>query len=122
MQTFSFHKLFLPKKTMTEQELKTAFGKNIKFRREHKKWSQEELSVKTGVTKNTISDFETGTKFARANTLVKLAKALETAPYELLKPGNVLPDNPDDIVAHYSEYVLDAIEEIGKEYLENMKG
>ena len=106
---------------MTEQELKITFGKNIRFRREHKKWSQEELSVKAGVTKNTISDIETGQKFARAKTLVKMAEAFDTAPYELLKPGNILPDKPDDIIAHYSEYVLDAIEDIGKEYLKNIK-
>ena len=106
---------------MTEQELKTAFGKNIKFRREQKKWSQEELSVKTGVTKNTISDIETGQKFARAKTLVTLAEVFETAPYELLKPDNIFPDNADDLLAHYSEYVLDAIEEMGKEYIKNMK-
>ena len=106
---------------MTVQELKVVFGQNIKIRREHKKWSQEELSVKAGVTKNTISDIETGQKFARAGTLVKLADAFETAPYELLKPGNILPDKPNDILAHYSDYVFDAIEEIGKEYLKKMK-
>ena len=106
---------------MTEQELKFIFGKNIKLRREHKKWSQEKLSEKTGVTKNTISEIETGQKFARAKTLVMLAKAFDTAPYELLKPGNILPDRPDDILAHYSDFVLDAIEEIAKEYLVNMK-
>jgi len=105
---------------MTEQELKTAFGKNIKIRREFRKWSQEELSEKTGVTKNTISDIETGQKFARAKTLVKLAQVFETAPYELLKPGNILPDKPDDVLAHYSDFVFDAIGEIGKEYLIKM--
>ena len=106
---------------MTEQALKITFGKNIKFRREQKKWSQEELSEKTGVTRNTISDIETGQKFARAKTLVKLAEAFETAPYELLKPDNIYPDNVDDLLAHYSGYVLEAIEEMGKEYIKNMK-
>ena len=106
---------------MTEQELKITLGKNIKFLRENRKWSQEELSKKTGVSKKTISDIETGQKFARAKTLVKSAQVFETSPYELLKPDNILPDNADDLLAHYSGYVRDAIEEIGKEYFKNLK-
>jgi len=73
------------------------------------------------VSKNTISDIETGQKFARANTLVKLAKAFETEVYELLKPDNVPPDKTSDAIAKYSEEVRDAVNKIQSSYIENMK-
>ena len=105
----------------TEQELKDIFGKNIKTLRIRKKWSQEKLAENVGVSRNTISEFETGQNFAHAPTLVNLAIALETDVYELLKPEGVLPDKPIDIFAKYSEEVRVKVEEIGNSYIERMK-
>ena len=104
----------------TEQDLKETLGKNIFKRRKRMGWNQETLAEKAGVTKNTISDIETGQKFAHANTLVKLAKALQTEVYELLKPDNVMPDKATDILAKYGEEVKEAVEKIGNFYMENM--
>ena len=83
-------------------------------------WNQETLAVKAGVSKNTISDIETGQKFVRANTLVKLARALQTEVYELLKPDNIMPDKTADILAKYGEEVKEAVEKIGNSYMANM--
>ena len=105
----------------TEQDLKKIFGQNVKTRRERKGWTQEELSVKAGVTNNTISDIEKGDKFARAKTLVKLAIVLKTEVYELLKPDNVMPDKNADIIAKYGEEVREAVEKVGNFYIENAK-
>ena len=105
----------------TEKELKKVFGHNIKTLRDRRGWSQEYLAEKTGVSRNTISDIETGDKFARAKTLVRLAKAFETDVYELLKPEGVLPDKPADVLAEYSEEVREKVEEIGNYYIEKMK-
>jgi len=104
-----------------EQELKNIFGHHVRLRREHKKWTQEELSVKVGVTKNTISDIEAGQKFARAKTLVRLAIAFETEVYELLKPKNAHPDKNMDIIVKYGEEVREAVEKIGYRYIEKGK-
>ena len=104
-----------------EQELKNTLGYNIKIRRDQKNWSQEELAEKADVSKNTISDIETGQKFARAKTLVRLAVALGTDVYELLKPPNVLPDKAADILAKYGEEVKEAVEKIGIRYMERGK-
>ena len=104
----------------TEQILKNILGQNVKTRRIQKGWSQEELAEKAGFTKNTISDIETGQKFARANTLLKLAKVLQTEVYELLKPDNVIPDKTADILVKYSEEVKEAVEKIRNFYIENM--
>ena len=105
----------------TEKELKKVFGHNIKTLRNRRGWSQENLAEKAGVSKNTISDIETGQKFARVKTFVRLAKAFETEVYELLKPKNVLPDKPTDVFAKYSEEVRDKVEEIGNYYMVKMK-
>ena len=104
-----------------EQELLNNFAYNIRTRRERRCWTQEILSVKAEVTKNTISDIETSQKFARAKTLVKLAKAFETEVYELLKPRNVIPDYPEDIISKYDEEVKDAVDEVAKRYLKKGK-
>ena len=106
---------------MTEQELKDTLGKNISTRRIEIDWSQETLSEKAGVTKNTISDIETGRKFARAKTLVRLAEAFHTDVYELLKPEGVYPDKTVDIIANYKREVKDAVEKIGNNYLKNLE-
>ena len=102
-----------------EKELKKILGNNVSTRRDRMNWTQEELSYKAGVSKNTISDIENGQKFARANTLVNLAKALETEVYELLKPDDVKPDKTADIIAKYGEEVREAVENIGNRYMVN---
>ena len=104
-----------------KRDLKRILGENVKIRRERKGLSQEQLAEKAGVSKNTISDIETGDKFARANTLVALAKALETEVYELLKPKDITPDKAEDIVEKYYDVVKDALEQSKKNYIENIK-
>ena len=101
----------------TEQDLKNTFGLNVKIRRESRGWSQEVLAEKAKVSKNTISDIETGQKFARAKTLICLAEALETTVYELLKPDDVKPDNNTDIIAKYGEQIKKAVDRIGNFYI-----
>jgi len=105
----------------TEQELRSALGRNVSIRRNSRGWTQEELAEKAGVSKNTISDIEKGDKFARAKTLVQLAIVFETEVYELLKPKDASPDNIVDAIAKYSGEVKEAIEDIGKSYLEKMQ-
>jgi len=105
----------------TEQELKNTLGLNVKNRREHKGLTQEKLAEKIGVSKNTISDIESGDKFARACTLVRLAKFFETEVYELLKPKYFSPDNTADAIALYSKEVKEAIEKVEKNYFSKKK-
>ena len=79
------------------------------------------MAEKTGVSKNTISDIENGDKFASANTLVQLAKVLETEVYELLKPKDIFPDKTADAIVRYSEEVKEAVDKIQSSYIGNMK-
>jgi len=105
----------------TEQELKKTLGQNVSIRRNSRGWTQEKLAEKAGVSKNTISDIESGDKFARAGTLIRLAKIFETEVYELLKPNDILPDNTADAIAKYSEEVKEAVDKIKFSYLGNVK-
>ena len=104
----------------TEQELKNILGRNVYKLRDRMGWNQETLAEKVCVSKNTISDIETGQKFARAKTLVGLAEALQTEVYELLKPDNIMPDKSADVLTKYSEEVKEAVEKIGNLYIEKM--
>jgi len=104
-----------------EAELKAVLGINVKIRRESLNLSQEKLAEKISVSKNTISDIETGQKFARADTLVNLAKTLETDVYELFKPDNVYPDNAIDIITKYHFVVREAMEKLEKDFMENLR-
>ena len=105
----------------TEQELRDILGKNIKDRRKQRNWSQQYLAEKIDVSKNFISDLETGQKFTSAQTLINLANVLETEVYELLKPEGVPPDKPTEIIAKYGEQVKDAVDKIRDDYLTSMK-
>lgn len=54
-------------------------GYRIREKRKELKMSQEELAVKSGVSRVTISGLENGTvRATTSTTLLKLAKALET--------------------------------------------
>lgn len=54
-------------------------GYKIKEARQEKNMSQEELALKSGVSRATISALENGTeRYVMTGTLVKLAKALDT--------------------------------------------
>ena len=105
----------------TEQELKDIFGKNVYTRRNRMGWSQEKLAEKVGVSRNIISEIETGKNFAYAKTIVSLAIAFETEVYELFKPENVLPDRSPDILAQFSEEIREKVEVLGNSYIEKMK-
>ena len=105
---------------MTEKELRKILGQNIKKRRVHKDWTQELLAEKIDVSKNTISEIETGQKFARPKTLVCLAGIFETDVYELFKPENVFPDKVTDVFIKYNEKIKEVLDEMGSTYLENM--
>lgn len=59
-------------------------GKRISTRRKGLGMTQEGLAEKAGLTSQTISTAETGTKALRPQNIVKLCKALETSADYLL--------------------------------------
>lgn len=52
-------------------------GRNIKIQRAIKGWNQDELSSKSLVSKNTISNIEAGKNEPRLSNLIQFAKAFD---------------------------------------------
>lgn len=59
------------------------FGKRVRALRMQRKWSQEELSFRCGVSKNYISDVERGTRNVSLKSIEKIANGLEVEIMEL---------------------------------------
>ncbi len=60
-------------------------GENIKRIRKDKRMTQRELAKKMGVTHTVISGYERGTRKPKAETLSRIAEALEVPIWELNK-------------------------------------
>lgn len=63
-------------------------GENIKNRREELKLSQEYVADQLGVTKQTVSKWETGQSEPTASNLIQLAEIFEISLSELANPQN----------------------------------
>jgi len=68
---------------MTVQELNTLQGKNIKYFRKKKGWTQTMLSKETGISAVAISDFENGKHIVGGKSWVIIAYVLGVEPWEL---------------------------------------
>jgi len=76
------------KVTAEEQALKAILSSNLKKYRHRRNWSQFTLAAKVDISTNFMADIEAGNTWVSAQTLVKLAHALEIEVFELLKPQN----------------------------------
>jgi transcriptional regulator with XRE-family HTH domain len=59
-------------------KLEQIIGTQLMKRRNHLGWSQNELAERSGIAKITISKMERGIIIPKINTLLKLARALNT--------------------------------------------
>jgi transcriptional regulator with XRE-family HTH domain len=104
---------------MQEQELKVNLGKNIKFFRFRRQFSQADLAEKAQISITSLSDIERGNNFPQAKTLCNLAQALDVEVWSLFK-GEGTPDEKSTIIDHISEdfskYVNLAIETVRNQY------
>ena len=57
----------------------------IKIRRLEKDWTQETLAKESGLSHNTISNYERGSRSPRLTELEKIATALECSAKDLLE-------------------------------------
>ena len=65
-----------------------AFGTHLRYLREERGWSQQELADYADVAKMTVHRIETAQFSATLDVLISLARALKTPAYELLRaPG-----------------------------------
>lgn len=73
---------------MTETELVSLYGENIRRIRQSKGLSQDTLSEKAEISSGFLSEIENHRKTGTFDTLAKIAEALCVEPYELLLPQN----------------------------------
>jgi len=104
---------------LEEQELKTTLGKNIKFLRFRRQFSQSDLAEKAFISVTFLSNIERGNNYPHAQTLCNLAKALNVEVWELFK-GEETSSQESSIVNHISEdfikHVNLAMEMVRKQY------
>ena len=53
-------------------------GARIRYLRQQKNWSMEDLSLEAGINRNYLCDLERGMRNPTVNVLNKIAKALDT--------------------------------------------
>ena len=105
---------------MEEQELKNVLGKNLKYFRFRKHFSQADLAEKASISVNFLSNVERGNNFPLAGTLCSLAKALGIEVFELFK-SDIVPENDKQLMNRFSEDVkgtlISALDGVFKQYL-----
>jgi transcriptional regulator with XRE-family HTH domain len=104
---------------MIEQELKDTLGKNIRFFRFRRQFSQANLAEKANISVTFLSNIERGNNFPQAGTLCKLAQALDIQVWELFK-GEGAAEKQNDLVDRISEdfikHVNLAMKTVHKQY------
>ena len=105
---------------MDGQAIKAILGKNIKFMRSHKGLTQEVLAEKADISIIFLSSIERGTKYPKADTLARIATALEVEAFELFK-GDLAPSDSKELIVSLSKDIAEtlntALEDTFKRYL-----
>jgi len=104
---------------MEEQELKKTLGKNIKFFRFRRQFSQADLAEKANISITFLSNLERGNNYPKPGTLCKLASALEIQVWELFKGAGTSEEAStlvDRISEDFIKYVNIAMEAVHRQY------
>ena len=73
---------------MDGQEIKSALGRNIKFLRSERQFSQALLAENTDISITFLSSIERGLKYPKPAVLAKIAENLGVEVYELFKTNS----------------------------------
>jgi len=99
---------------MTEQELRAILSANLKRYRNYRKFTQEELAERLGISIPFLSDVENSRKWVSPATLVKFADALGVEPHELFKPAEAISPATALTLGKWSDEVIQAVTETVK--------
>jgi len=75
-------------RTWTVVDAVERFGVNVRKARLAHGWTQEDLAERTGLASVQVSRIERGKREVRLTTLVRLVRALDVSPAELLRGLN----------------------------------
>ena len=78
---------------MQDEALRKAFGARVKELRKQRHWQQKQLAAKVEIRFQLLNKYESGQHIPPAETLIKLAKALDTT-IDYLLTGNPIEDTP----------------------------
>ncbi|MDR1637995.1 MAG: helix-turn-helix domain-containing protein [Treponema sp.] len=105
---------------MDGQAVKATLGKNIKFLRSRRGFTQAVLAEKAGISIIFLSSVERGTKYPKPGVLARIAQALEVEIFELFK-GDLVPSDSKELISRLSEDIIQkmnlAMSEVFKRYL-----
>jgi transcriptional regulator with XRE-family HTH domain len=105
---------------MNGQAIKTILGKNIKFLRTQRNFTQAVLAEKADISIIFLSSIERGTKYPKPDILARIAEVLEVEVFELFK-GDLVPSDSKEMVTRLSEDITSkinlALEDVFKQYL-----
>jgi transcriptional regulator with XRE-family HTH domain len=103
------------------QAVKVILGKNVKFLRFRKNYSQAVLAEKADTSANFISNIERGLKFPHPDVLARLANALEVEIGELFKTEK-MPEYSKELMDQLSEdmttKVISTVHEVFGKYMD----
>jgi len=105
---------------MEEKKLKEILGKNIKFFRLRRQFSQAELAERSGISITFLSNIERGNNYPQAGTLCNIADALGAEIWELFKDED--SNNGQDAIINrisedFTKHVNIALETVYKKYM-----
>jgi transcriptional regulator with XRE-family HTH domain len=105
---------------MDGQAIKATFGKNIKFLRFRREYSQADLAEKADISIIFLSNIERGVKFPKPEVMSRIAIALEVEVFELFKT-DLVPDDQRETMSRLSEdihrNISMAVDKVFKQYL-----
>ena len=96
---------------MDGKEIKAILGKNIKFFRFHKEYSQADLAEKADISITFLSNIERGLKFPKPDIMAKIAESLEVGIYELFKT-DIVPESNKEIVNLFFEDLTKRVNQV----------
>jgi transcriptional regulator with XRE-family HTH domain len=105
---------------MDGKAIKATLGKNIKFLRAQRDFTQAVLAEKADISIIFLSSIERGTKYPKPDILARIVEVLEVEVFELFK-GDLVPSDSKEIMTRLSEDITTkinlALEDIFKQYL-----
>jgi transcriptional regulator with XRE-family HTH domain len=105
---------------MNGQAIKAVLGKNIKFLRSRRGFTQAVLAEKADISIIFLSSVERGTKYPKPDVLGRIANALEVEVFELFR-GDMVPSDSKELINQLSEDIKAKINlsvaDIFKQYL-----
>jgi len=105
---------------MDGQAVKATLGKNIKFLRSGRGFTQAVLAEKANISIIFLSSVERGTKYPQPDILARIAQALEVEVFELFK-GDLVPFENKELISQISVDIAQkinlAVTDVFRQYL-----